>query len=969
MSPPIVSPPIDTASITANPSDDKRLASAEFFTTALTSFSKERDSTGLKYFIIQLLYRGADFRLDDHIVAAQINNPTRKDWKGFILLLNALYDNGQIDYQQTFNIIRSSIKGTGGFELLIDLGYHIKHGRIPIKDNPIVHAARGEHFGNSPTHMLIEEIGRGFICDRNDQTLLDYLEKNGSIITAKILESLINKRIITDIDDPIIEKNLSYLSENPNEWNDRDYREMVAILTKTGLIKDRHDQKLAYAFQTVEKKEALFKKIAFSELVNSMMEGRIITQADDPLLIKAVGRYNIADCKNEGSKFYAYMKFLLARANCGLIEPETFHNEVARLIKVSGNDGFLETGSIAEQVDDYVNQNYPDQVASGLFDAGYGFRAKVRSKCRKSIETASKKYPFDVDSLNFQLAQAKSLDLDPLYYLQQEILRIKIGISEKDITEMRKCSHEYLSRIDNQNQKAVREDQKINLVTIGLTCIHGMINLQAISASLTKELVCGVCQRGFLRILHHEFKTAAKLTPEQVKVLRNYFKSQKKQLNPSFMIQIINFAIALEQSGYTPEEFNRILNSGPPEYAIRKIATKLIIFLIRKLGIDQDNNIDQLIDNILSNWNVVHLGSMIVAASEWSGQLKRLFNLILRTAIEGKFHALLFPSEHPTTDFNAYAAEENGLVEKIQEYNRLLIQEAIELGVDTRLWAHPESFPVKPLAAGSVDRYWKDLLFDLQTRLNDFDRWQEHSELTSNCIFQEQYELALLSLGPLGLLLKKNGKSVRMTKGLLKNKENLTSLSKFLKEIARKFTDQASTPDPINKLISIINEVLYYNLDAPSQSRQSRQARFWRRDVGRDAVLGNQVNSCLRLDGHSHGIYEFLVDLGTMNMIIENPETKEEKGYVRFYLASNTMGKPAIIIDNADGEASEGNWQPKEFAVNYIKDFAAASGIDPANVNTRGKFKEKVGGTLTNLYFQFHKIKFPFKIKLDAPDK
>ncbi len=96
--------------------------------------------------------------------------------------------------------------------------------------------------------------------------------------------------------------------------------------------------------------------------------------------------------------------------------------------------------------------------------------------------------------------------------------------------------------------------------------------------------------------------------------------------------------------------------------------------------------------------------------------------------------------------------------------------------------------------------------------------------------------------------------------GVFKGKQALKkSLRKFLLDFRR-----INFPEELVDLIRSVEKIIKYDYEVCKTQAIPFRMRFWKRAVGRDCVIANEVNSCISLDSDSRTIFEYLLDLGTV---------------------------------------------------------------------------------------------------------
>jgi hypothetical protein len=530
-----------------------------------------------------------------------------------------------------------------------------------------------------------------------------------------------------------------------------------------------------------------------------------------------------------------------------------------------------------------------------------------------------------------------------------------LGLTDKEATSLHSDAESLLKRIFKTNRKAAREDKKISLGELELF-LHGLANLQFISAQSAKALVSNHCQRGYLPLLEKDIKHAAELSSEYVLALRETCKGlNSNQLTPNKMMQLVEFAIAFETLGLGPERFAQAQQADSLDSIIHNLSKSVVKSMAQELDLEVDVDSQTGFHMVLDEWDLSNLGSLAAVSKRWGKDDQPLFKLALKAALEGKFQALVFPKEYDEETFAAYPRDLREAADQVMAHNRRIIDQARRSGLNVVAWHSPEKFEPRPLTNSIVLRSWEVVSGDLKTRFRRFEQWLENESIREHPVFQKNYRAARRSLGPLGNFMDGRGKS---SLNLFKQKNNLNRLLKVLEWIK---ANRETTPEVVHDLIQSIYEFKNYDHDRFKRQPKPLVMRFWRRFIGRDPMLGNKVGSCTSLDTDPRSIFEFLLDLGTIYCILEDPNTGQEVGYARFYLSQRRDKQLTISIDSADGQANHGDFQPIPEIEDYIKDFAESCGINRENVCfARGTNGEKLGGGLTDDYLDHGAMDYLF---------
>ncbi|MBU1087272.1 MAG: hypothetical protein KKD05_07120 [Candidatus Omnitrophica bacterium] len=551
-----------------------------------------------------------------------------------------------------------------------------------------------------------------------------------------------------------------------------------------------------------------------------------------------------------------------------------------------------------------------------------------------------------------------------LYYFKLEWLMVEDVIEQKEYLQMKKGAEELFAKINAANEGADREAKKVDENLFYGFYAQGMAALQAVSSALAKELVCNRCQRGYLPLLVQDMDSCARLSAGHIKNLKAFYARRSAEGNcplPGLMLPLINFANVFNSLGMPVKEFSLILKNGnKDEDIIFELGQRVIKELADKFGVDVDlSERDNVLDT-LSQWNLKYLGSMVSASRRWDDEDRLMFRLVVKTALEGKFQAVLFPQRHARDIFENYSDEENDLIAQIRKFNANFLNIAGELGVNIELFAHPETFPAKLTSGKVLFRDWQVILRDFSENYWAFKQWLELSEYIDKPVISSRWIKVEKQLGVFNKLITEGIGSL----GVFERKDQIKrSLLKFLSDFQEINFKSVDIPPQLHDLRKSVEEIMGFNYEEYRKQNKPLRMRFWRREVGRDSVVANEVDSCTGLDSNGRAVFEYLLDLGTVYLILDDPDTGEEKGYVRFFLKATGSGKPGIFIDSADGAANKESWQPVDDAREYIDEFAKSCNIDPENVN--GIYGEKVGGALTECYYTNSKN----KIEKFEPDR
>ena len=869
---------------------------------------------------------------------------TGHDVAEYIDSILALYESKLLDEEIACDYILSHIDNIRDFEKttlikymqylfnILDIGLIQEPEATEQLSNYITKQWEQVHYsGNDPKKLESAFIqGIGF----------DDSEKQSMLLSLKDLEK-----------DVLIDKARAILKEKTAAEED------IAINTPVSIFFDQYDKgeidrrELAQALEEEQNTKRRLSEEAKSEIVFNKFD-RNFTDRD--AAIKELRKLlNLT-----GSDYAVYMDICLGMFDRELMEKD----EAARLL--------LKTLFQAEEFGDAFYYNFVGyyqkllkrkllyrkehflilkRVMDNLEAGGhYTYYVKLFS-CLVDTENLT----IDKNFINKQSQQAKEKNYPIAYCMNLERLQRQGAISQAECLGIQEKAGDLFFKIDETNEAADREDKKVEFNALYGFYAHGLASLQAVSPVLAKEIVYNHCQRGYLPLLTQDLGNTAELTPYFVKELKEFYEERvraKRKPTPALMMQLISFANVYKNFGLEQKEFSRVMNvSAKDEDIIFSLGRNLIEELAGKFQINIDLCRDADVLKILAQWNLKYLGAMVRASEQWESEDVLMFRMVIKTALEGKFHAVLFPEEYSEVLFSEYSEEEKELIEKIRKYNARFLRIAGQLGVNVRLFAHPERFPAKmTIEKQSLLRNWQVVLSDFRQNYNSFMSWIESSEYAQDTAVQSRLTKVKNSLG--GFRNVVEDKAVEV--GVFKGKQVLKkSLQKFLLDFRRINFSEEKPSEEFVDLIRSVEEIIKYDYEVYKTQEIPFKMRFWKREVGRDSVIANEVNSCTSLDSDSRAIFEYLLDMGTVYLIMEDLETGKEQGYVRFFLTITKEGKPGIFIDSADGVANKELWNPIDEAFEYIKEFARACNIDPANVEVSDvKSIEKAGGALTEKY-------------------
>ena len=785
--------------------------------------------------------------------------------------------------------------------------------------------------GNDPEKLdlaFIQEIG------------FDGSEKQKMLLALKDLEK-----------DVLIDKARAILKENAAEEDD------IVITPPVSKFFAQYDQgeidrrELTRVLAEEQNTKEKLSEEATSEIIFNEFDRKFI---DRDAAIKELRKVLSLTEKD----YAVYMNICLGMFDRELIEKE----EAARL--------FLKTLSQAEKFRDAFSSDFAGYYQK-LLKRNLLYRKEhflILKKVMDNLETRGhytyyvKLFSYLVDTgnltidknfINKQAQQAKEKNYPIGYYMNLEKLQRQEVISQAERLGIQEKAEDLFFKIDETNEDADREDKKVELNALYGFYAQGLASLQAVSPVLAKEIVCNHCQRGYLPLLTQDLGNSAELTAYFVKELKEFYEKRvkaKRKPTPALMMQLISFANVYKNLGLEQKEFSRIMHvSAKDEDVIFPLGRNIIEELAKKFKININLSQDDDVFNTLTRWNLKYLGAIVRASEQWESEDVLMFKLVIKTALEGKFHAVLFPEEYSEVLFSEYSEEEKELIGRIRKYNARFLRIARQLGVNVGLFTRPERFPAKmTIETQSILRNWQVVLSDFRQNYNNFMSWIESSEYAQDTALKNRLKKVKNGLGGFRNVVEDKAVEVGVFNGAQVLKK---SLQKFLLDFKRINFPEENPSEELVDLIRSIEEIIKYDYEVYKTQKIPLRMRFWKREVGRDSVIANEVNSCTSLDSDSRAIFEYLLDLGTVYLIIEDPATGKEQGYVRFFLTITKEGKPGIFIDSADGVANKEMGHPIDEAFEYIKEFARDCNIDPGNVEVSDvKSIEKAGGALTEKY-------------------
>ncbi|MFH1825992.1 MAG: hypothetical protein ABH823_01700 [bacterium] len=584
--------------------------------------------------------------------------------------------------------------------------------------------------------------------------------------------------------------------------------------------------------------------------------------------------------------------------------------------------------------------------------------------------------------LSQQKALATEEQLPINYLLKLAQLATWLGLKPDLEVALRKQGRELMVLLEATNQSAKHESSKIDLTKLR-TLYEGLANMQVISSKQTNGYIKGYCQRGHLPFLEQDITVAARLSVEETLAIREIMERVPAvERKPVLMRQLIYFAQAFRSVEIPQERFARAALEPHGQAALLYLATNLVGEVAKRFRINVNLGNRELVARILDNWNFNYFGEMVAAADNWNEEDQALFRLVLRTSLEGRFAALMYPEEYPDEKFANYSEQELVLIARIRAHNANFRAEAAKLGVDVDLWIHPDRLDLGYTAGREKPQEErKRLLRDFTTsfiafeeKIDELTRLQREEEVSE--FEQAQIDAILGQKMQIGATFRrlvdqvKAGKPLpQKTDGILAQSGDLVKLAGVLLKI-KNLLPIYNIPDAHIALSRAAENILRYSLpdhdrDKTKHGKVPRRLNFWDREkVGRNAVIANQVDSCTSLGENDNAIFEFMLDLGTIYLKLEDRGTGQEKGYVRLWLGKNDQDKAFIVIDSADGEANKGAEAETKELLAVVKKFADRVGVGADNVVGRMDFvhtdvSAKVGNSLTGRYFHHTPLQIP----------
>jgi len=540
--------------------------------------------------------------------------------------------------------------------------------------------------------------------------------------------------------------------------------------------------------------------------------------------------------------------------------------------------------------------------------------------------------------------QAKDHSFPTSLMVTVKNLQLILGLTETD--GLYKQTVDVLNEVRRKNQIAEREDQKIDVEIFETYLLRGFANAFAISERMANQILdIYLHQRGYLPLVSEVFELFASLSVEDVAIFKEFYEMTGNQFvnRPNDLISLAGYAKAYQAVGLSQEEFRddlmiktddsmEIIQERLGKRVIQKIADQLGIQvdLTKGVGISRD---------ILKEWNLKYLGLFVSAQTQWGEKEREFFRLLFRATLEGKTAVLLSPPDYKNSPADTFGEGNNDLVRKVQRYNLNFLKVMESLGLRIQPLINPNN-AVQPVVIGGIGAQRRpiDILRDFRKRLEVFQNW-----LLGQPERKEQWSELSKSIGNEWAKIKENPSAVLLTDP--NKRKSLKRLKRFVEEELH----NQNNHEAIIGIAQILDEIKYYKVTAQDSKERSYRIRFWRREVGRDAVLGNCAGSCTSLGSNATAIFQFLLDQGTNYAVIEDL-AGDVKGYARFFLALDKAKHPIIFIDSVDGVVA---FNHKDQLIAHIVELAKVIGLNEENVKDRESdiVEAKIGGIFTDNYF------------------
>ncbi|MDP8298879.1 MAG: hypothetical protein P9L88_03145, partial [Candidatus Tantalella remota] len=548
------------------------------------------------------------------------------------------------------------------------------------------------------------------------------------------------------------------------------------------------------------------------------------------------------------------------------------------------------------------------------------------------------------------LASQKGL---PAVYLAKLIqLSSAGGISADGRFSLEEEARDLLAGIEEADEGVERDDQRIDYKANIYYLAAGLASFQYVSQKTAKQAVLNFIERGYLPLLLDTMVIFSKVEIGFAVVLREFINNTGTKYinNPSLLANLAAYADVYNILGLSEDIFGEDLHKGSEEEIIAALGERVVKTLSEKLSMEVDiDNAD--LEHVLSGWELEYLGALISAKSAWDDEDTKYFGLILKFALEGKFYGLIYPESYGLINENSYPDDMKDAIRRVRLHSSNILRLIKERGIITDKWAHPEKYaPARLTHPGAALRRTNvDILKDFGNFYGAFKDWFDIWD--KNPEFEEKFIRAEKSLGPWIQLLGSSEQQIHNKQGILQQVNNLKKIMALITSM-QETLPQGEVPEPVADLYRIIQEISDLQntpKTGPPDTKRYRM-RFWERVPGRDVFLGNMAKSCASLGENSRAIFEFLLDMGTHYVVIEDLKGKA-KGYARMFLAEGTDGELSIFIDSIDGIVA---YEYQEMVIQYIKDYAKEYlNILPERVLSRelNKISAKTGDALTEKYF------------------
>lgn len=542
-----------------------------------------------------------------------------------------------------------------------------------------------------------------------------------------------------------------------------------------------------------------------------------------------------------------------------------------------------------------------------------------------------------------QLAQAYDLSVFVVAIL--EGLKREIGLSSAEYLRICEKAKSVLKQIELQ-YKHIEPTGQIDYHLSKLHFLAGLVNIMAISDTVAGQIVDNYLkQRGYLPLLMDILAEAADIPARAIGNLRKlYFEKRKDNQfvnNPNFFIALIGHVRAYQLLGLANDEFIQdLMQDVTSTIAISaNLGEKEIRTLSRKFGIEINYlSIKETGKSIASILDMRYLGILLSTYNRWSDDERKYFRVLLKAMLEGWGNQLIFPTREINLNYPEYLIpEDKDIVLSIQRYNRKLLKELEELGLDISLLFSLND-RIKPVITGEIT--WQanrqGALSALRKALNQLKVWMDSQSDSEKELRWDNFKRKL-GISNLDSLNEQ-----------IFSQENLNKLEKQLGYLISKFP-QGKVPEVLVDVLASVQNLKQAMQKKDRINNEVFKIRFWERNIGRDIFLGNYAGSCTSLSSNASAVFQFILDLGTQYVIIEDSKGNI-KGYARFFLGYNKRNEPCIFIDSVDGFYALAN---NTYLRQHIQSFAKTMGIKLENIYDRENnlLSAKIGGALAPSYF------------------